>query len=177
MKRILSILVLVAPSLCFAQENPPKAVVSPGCGPDNQKFDVTVSKKPSEPVQPDSGKALLFVIQDDTHFESRPRPTTRVGVDGAWLGATHSKSYLQAALDPGEHHLCASWQGFVGIGVGTRVAAMHFTAEPGKSYYFQVKDNFLRDHGPADIELAAIDSDEGQLLVGKSSPIVSHQKK
>jgi hypothetical protein len=177
MKTILFIFLLGSVSLSLAQQNSAHQGAAPGCGPDKQKFDVAASRNQPVAMQPDPAKALIYIIQDDSHFESRPRPTTRVGVDGDWIGATHSDSYFQAALDPGEHHLCTSWQGFVGIGIGTRVAAMHFTAEAGKSYYFQVKDKFIRDHGPADMELAAINSDEGQLLVGKLPVSSSHPKK
>lgn len=154
-------------SFSFAQQNEPGA--APGCGPDKQKIEVTTSKKYSA-LPPDAAKAQIYVVQDDSHFESRPRPTTRIGIDGAWAGATQGGSFFRALLDPGEHHLCASWQGLVGLGVGTtRVAAMHFTAESGKSYYFRVRNRFIRDHGPADLEFAAIDSDEGQLLASKAS--------
>ena len=177
MKAILTILVLGATSLSCAQQNAAKAGATPACGPDQQKFDVTASKNQSAPVEPDLGKALIYIIQDDSHFDSRPRPTTRVGVDGNWIGATHSNSYVRAALDPGEHHLCTSWQGFVGIATGTTVTAMHFTAEAGKSYYFRVKDKFIRDHGPADMELSAVDIDEGELLISKAALSSSQPKK
>ena len=165
-KLVLSILVLVLGiSVASAQ---PDSSGDPGCGLDKQKIEVTRTKKyPAMPADP--AKAIIYVIQDDSHFGSRPRPTTRIGIDGAWEGATQGGSFFRAALDPGEHHICASWQGFVGINVGARVGALHFTAAPGESYYFRVRDRFIRDHGPAHLELAALDSDEGQLLASKAS--------
>ncbi len=169
----MSILVLGI-SFAFAQEVPAQS--GPGCGPDKQKIEVTTTKNYA-PIQPDAGKAMIYVIQDDSHFESRPRPTTRVGLDGAWVGATQGRTFFRAALDPGEHHVCASWQGFVGIGVGTRAAALHFTAEPGKEYYFRVRDRFIRNHGPADLDFSMIDNDEGQLLASKAALASSQPKR
>ena len=56
-------------------------------------------------------------------------------MDGAWVGANNGNSYFALTVDPGEHHLCASWQSSVSrakknIDVGS------FTAEAGKVYYF-----------------------------------------
>jgi hypothetical protein len=175
MRTLLFILLGLSSSL--AQENNDQKLSSPGCGPATEKFDVVTSKNDPSPVPAEAGRALLYVIQDDTHFESRPRPTTRVRVDGQWVGATRGNSYLRAALDPGEHHLCASWQSFVGISMGIKMAALHFTAEQGKTYYFRVKDKWLRDHGPGDIEFEALDSDEGQILASKFAFSTSHLKK
>lgn len=173
MKLIFSILLFVlCISFASAQQD---SSGGPGCGPDKQRVDVTTTKN-FPAVQADASKAMVYVIQDDSHFESRPRPTTRIGIDGTWAGATQGGSFFRLALDPGEHHLCASWQGFVGIGVGTRVSALHFTAEPGKSYYFRVRDRFIRDHGLADLEFSAIDGDEGQLLASKAALSSSHPK-
>ena len=36
--------------------------------------------------------------------------TTKVALDGAWIGANHSNSYLAFAVAPGERHLCVNWQ-------------------------------------------------------------------
>jgi hypothetical protein len=125
------------PSVFFAQANAGKALGAPGCGPANQKFDVKTEKGQHPVTQPEPVKAIIYVIQDDTSFESHPRPITRVGVDGSWVGAMRSNSYLQTSIEPGEHHLCASWQSFVGIGMGMKVAALHFTAESGKIILFR----------------------------------------
>ena len=61
--------------------------------------------------------------------------------------------------------------------MGMKVAALHFTAESGKSYYFVVKDKWLRDHGPGDINFEALDSNEGQLLASKFAFSTSYPKK
>jgi hypothetical protein len=171
-------ILVLALAHAYAEDNVAQsAATSPGCGPAREKFDVTTTKNPPAAPQLDSGKALIYVIQDDTHFESRPRPTTRLGVDGTWVGATRGDSYLRTVVDAGEHHLCVSWQSFVGVGMGIKMAALHFTAEPGKTYYFRVKDKWLRDHGRGDVEFEALDTDEGQLLASKFAFSTSHPKK
>lgn len=119
----------------------------PGCGDPSARFDVTTSKN-HRPVQPEAGKALVYFIQNDTNFNSFPKPTTRVGIDGKWVGATNRNSYLYLFVDPGEHHLCISWQRHVIAWRGLQSAAAHFTAQAGGVYYFQIKDTFLSGWGP-----------------------------
>jgi hypothetical protein len=126
--------------------------------------------------QPDPGKALVYFLEDDTGFESAPKPTTRIGVDGQWVGATHGNSYLYFSVDPGVHHLCASWQRAIALFQGRKTAAAHFTAEAGQTYYFSAKNIWTRD-GPSDMSLNPVDSDEGQLLANKFSFSASQPRK
>lgn len=171
-------LFLLAVSFCaspaFAQTN---TMGAPGCGAPDAKFDVKTDKTRHQLAPPDAGKARVIFIEDDSNFESLPKPTTRAGLDGNWVGATHGNSYLYFSVDPGEHHLCASWQSMVVIGQGHEAAAAHFTAEAGGVYYFRVLDILHREHGPARIEFAPLDSDEGQLLASKFSLSTFHLKK
>ena len=71
------------------------------------------------------------------------------------------------AEDPGEHHLCAAWQKKPSyLRRNGLVAALHFTAEPGTTYYFRVR-NAANSVDGSSMAFAPLDSDEGQLLVGK----------
>jgi hypothetical protein len=106
----------------------------------------------------------VYFVEDDDMFGSNPKPTTRVGVDGVWVGATHGDSFLSFSVDPGEHHLCARWQSFVAAEARQTTGAVHFTAEAGQIYFFRVKNILVVDHIPGQLELSPIDSDEGQLL-------------
>lgn len=151
----------------LAQTASTTQATAPGCGPTNLKFSVRTDKSQHPSAQPDKDKALIFFMEDDASFESRPQPTTRLGVDGNWVGANHGNSYFYVSVDPGEHHLCASWQSWVGFGMHDTSAAAHFTAEPGRSYYFRVRNTWLREHGVTRVELTPIDSDEGQLLASR----------
>jgi hypothetical protein len=141
---------------------------APGCGAPDTKFEVKTEKQPHS-AQPDAAKALVYFIEDDSDFGSHPKPTTRLGVDGEWVGATHGNSYFHFLVDPGVHHLCASWQTIVILGQGHKTAAAHFTAEAGGVYYFEAKNTWWLDHGTASINLHPLDSDEGQLLANKAA--------
>jgi uncharacterized protein DUF2846 len=165
MKAALVIFLLMSYGL--AQNNTTSIAQAPGCGPTEAKFAVKTDKGQHPITQPNDGKAMVYFVEDDSHFESLPKPTTRIGVDGSWVGANHGNSYFYFSVDPGPHHLCASWQSTVVLGAGRKAAAAHFTAEAGGVYYFRVKNSWLREHGVADIELVPLDGDEGQLLASK----------
>jgi hypothetical protein len=137
-----------------------KTTVTPGCGVEDTRFDVKTIKGQHPAAQPDAGKALVYFIEDDSE-NADSRPTTRAGLDGSWVGATHGNSYSCFSVAPGEHHLCASWQ------KGQFKAVTHFSAEAGNVYYFRVR-NYARDYVPhtlpQSIDLAPLDSDESLLL-------------
>jgi len=176
MKAAFALLLLT--SVAFAQNTSTAAAVAPGCGPANVHFDVRTDKHQHPIVQPEAGKAVVYFVQDDREFLSHPRPTTGFGIDGEWVGATQSNSYFYTPLSPGEHHLCASWQSFVAIGATEKMGAAHFTAEPGRTYFFQVRNFWTKESGlPARMELLPLDSDEGQLLASKFSFSISQPKK
>jgi hypothetical protein len=164
--------ILLLSSLAFAQD-----LGAPGCGDSKTKFDVKSDKEQQHHLQPDSGKALVVFLQDDSDFKSRPRPTTRMGIDGTWVGATQSSAYFFYSVEPGVHHLCASWQTTVGPGSSHKAAATHFTAEANGVYYFVAKDTWWRDAGSPGIYLEPLDSDEGQLMANKFSFSVSQPRK
>jgi hypothetical protein len=177
MKTFLALLLVTFASAAFAQSAPPQTVTAPGCGPDNTKFDVTSDKSKHPFAQPDPGKALIYFLQDDSSFESRPRPTTRFGLNGKWIGATQANSYFYVSVDPGEHHLCAEWQNFVGFTSGPKSGAAHFTAEAGRAYFYVVNDQYIREHGPAGMKMELLDSDQGQLMLSKFAFSRSQPKK
>lgn len=168
MKIALAVLLLAVSFPAFAQDN---SLGAPGCGPADAKLDVKTEGKGHANPNPDAGKALIFFLQDDAKFGSRPRPTTRFGIDGAWVGATQANSYFFVTIDPGEHHLCASWQNRVSLVLPTRpTAAAHFTAEAGKAYYFRARDIAITDANGTvttnpEVKLEPVDSDEALVLL------------
>jgi Protein of unknown function (DUF2846) len=165
---LLVVTISLPTSSAFAQEKPTDGAGAPGCGEPKTKFEVKTNKS-QHLTQADAGKALVYFIENDSQFDSFPSPTTRMGIDGEWVGATHGNSYFYLSVDPGVHHLCASWQKAVLALQGRQTAAAHFTAEAGGVYYFEVKNVWHRDHGAGDISLRPLDSDEGQLLANKIS--------
>ncbi len=183
MKILSAFLLLAFATTCSAQNAPTGTAAAPGCGGEDTKFDVKTDRSKHPFVKSEPGKALVYFLQDDSYFEQRPRPTTRFGLDGNWIGATQSNSYFYASVDPGEHHLCASWQSLVGFNVAQKSAAAHFTAEAGGVYFFVVNDraDAAGEHGeqqrPAGMKLSSLDGDEGQLLMSKFGFSTSRPKK
>lgn len=177
--KALEAMVLFAVALpAFGQSQPASTAGAPGCGAANIEFDVKTDNKQHPTAQPDAGNALVYFLQDDSEFGSRPRPTVRFGIDGAWVGATHSYSYFYVSVDPGEHHICSSWQGLVVlVGPARREAALHFTAEAGRAYYFRANDILDRESRLPAVLLRPLDSDEAQLLMTNFASSTSHPKK
>jgi Protein of unknown function (DUF2846) len=175
MQGLFALMMFLAP-LAFAQSQTASPTAA-GCGPAEVKFKVLIDQQNHSAGQPESGKALVYLIQDDTQFLSRPRPTTRVGIDGTWVGATQSKSYFYVSVEPGEHRVCASWQSFVGADVAHSTAAVHLTAVAAHTYYFVVRNSYQsQPRNPANIELVSVDDAQGQLLASESAFSTSRHK-
>jgi hypothetical protein len=160
-------LLFLASPIIAQHDDKPAIQNAPACGASDVEFDVK-TRKGDHPAQPEPGKALLYFIQDDSDFQKIPRPTTRLGMDGEWLGATHANSYSYFSVNPGVHHLCASWQP---TDIDEGMAALHFTAEAGTIYYFRAKNR------PTTIAFDPVDSDEAQFLISRFSLSTSHPRK
>jgi len=177
MKTFLALFALAFATSTFAQSTPTPQAAAPGCGTDNIKFEVKSDKSQHPLLKPEPGKALIYFLQDDSYFENRPRPTSRFGLDGKWIGATQANSYFYFSVDPGEHHLCANWQNFLGVNVAVKSAATHFNAEQGGSYFFVVSDFYVQHQGPAFMKISQLDNDQAQLLMNRFAFSASHAKK
>jgi hypothetical protein len=154
-------------------QNAPKDVPA-ACGDMKVVYDASVAddgRHVSGTAAP--GNALVYFIQD-LGFEAGEHFTIRLGVDGTWVGAYKQSSAMLIAVAPGERHLCASVQSV--LPAGKILTVMHFTAEAGKTYYFRTRLLSQYPTYPA-LELGAVDSDEGQYLVGEYPMAVWKEKK
>jgi hypothetical protein len=174
-----ALLVILFAACAFAQDLSVTAAES-ACGPRNIHFDITTNRRNDQHslLQPEPGKALVYVVEDQKFLVIKDA-TTRVGVDGAWVGANRGNSYLSFSAEPGEHHLCTDWiSGF--LPNGRLVSLTSFIAEPGKVYYFRARTSASPTSGKAgdgaSVDLDLVNSDEGKLLVASSRPSVSHPK-
>ena len=160
MKAVLALLLAGSSLLGHAQSaqpNNPRAACGAGDLPFTVKLDNVAPKSPV----PESGKALVFFIQDASSVYSVPAyPTTRIGIDGAWVGANKDSSYTALTVDPGEHHACVMVQSSF---VDNSTELAHFTAEAGKTYYFRTR--LLLAKSLEYLDLTPIDSDQGWYLV------------
>ena len=172
------LLLLLSTASSFAQNDSTSAAES-ACGPRGAQFILKLSSDDQHAtVQPDPGKALVYVIEDQK-FKTVRDVTARVGVDGAWVGANRGNSYLFFSVESGEHHLCADWISNY-LPHGRLVSLNSFTAEPGKIYYFRVRTTSSPSgsaFASATLDLDLVNGDEGKLLVASSSLSVSQPKK
>lgn len=173
MRSIFWLFLFASPALA---QSAPGVAIAPGCGASDVNFSLETDKNQHPFAKPDAGKALVYFVQDDSNFDAAEKPTVRAGLDGAWVGATHGSSYFYFPVDPGEHHLCASWQG---KGLQAYSAATAFSAKAGKIYFFVVRDTWQWPKGSEltqKIELGPVNVDEGQLLASKYSFSTSRAK-
>ena len=164
----------------FAQSNVPVANPEAACGPREAEFQVTTDKSQHSVAKPEPGKALVYVIEDQRQelrrYLGNSDRITKLGLDGTWIGANKGSSYFFFSIEPGEHHLCSSWE-FGGKRPQDRISLAHFTAQPGQIAYFRVRVIVISTAGFYSIDLEPVNSDEGQLLVAASPLSIFDQKR
>jgi hypothetical protein len=175
-----------AATTVWAQDN-----VSPqmqtACGPDQAKFEVQRQVHSHPTATPESGRALVYVFGDselDNTAIHIGGLITRVGVDGAWVGAYEHKSYTYFSVKPGEHRLCTSQQSSLKSRRDNNASAITFTAEEGKVYYFRTQPTPTSLARSAtsqvlngEVELATVNPAQAQLMVPKWAYSTSQPKK
>ena len=173
---ILSGLILLA--LAFPQakaqqtaQDFPAAIAA--CGPAKIQFDVKADKSQPLPPQVPAGKVLVYLFENITKVRLNG-VLVRVGVDGKWVGATQSETYLTFLVDPGVHHLCVRAQGSWLDLAEDGIALHRLNAQMGKTYYFRTR--ISQPEGSTTTLLDAIDDDQAQLLLQTSAHATSHPK-
>ncbi len=166
MKPTLGILFLLA-SMTFAAQA--WATTLPdACGDDKVKFDVIARNGQPAPAPPEAGKAQIVFIENENHMIGPfMHATVRFGLDGAWAGANSNNSYFAVTVDPGVHHLCASWQSVLPM-LKKSIDVTSFTAEPGKVYYFAADVTVIPvgdNNSTYTFALSQLDDDRGQYRV------------
>lgn len=144
------------------------------CGVMSQKF--SVKDGPAEalagaPVP--EGKAVVYLVEDIVQIPLNT-PTLRVGMDGKWVGATRSRTYLRLEVDPGVHHLCVSVQGMAAYQLEDGITLRRLEPKAGETYYVRMRD--VLSQNPPLVFVDAVDEDEGQLLLQTTVPAVWHLK-
>jgi hypothetical protein len=177
---------LIFATAAWAQENS-AALSQAGCGPDQARFDVKREVHSHPTGAPELGKALVYVFGDselDNASIHIGGLVTRVGVDGAWVGAYEHKSYIYFSVDPGEHRLCTSPQSSLKSIRNNDASAISFTAEEGKVYYFRTQptpsslaQSTVSRAPSGEVELATVDPAQAQLMVPRWAYGTSQPKK
>jgi hypothetical protein len=168
-----ALVVMLLTLSAFAQDKSSRLAAS--CGPKDVAF--TGSMDPSHaPAEPEPGKARVVFIQDHGPWGGHQHYVTKIGLDGAWVGAYKQNAYFTVSVDPGEHHVCANVQSKSAFGL--LLALAHFTAEPGKIYYFRTRffDGMPGvTTAPPYVDLETVDSDEAQYRMASFPQISASQ--
>lgn len=154
-----------------------------GCGPDSVRFDVTTQKGQPTPSAPEAGKAQIVFIEtmekEGMTFCIGCDVVTRVGANGAWIGANKGNSFFSYTVDPGEYHVCVDWQSLIGK-LRRKVGMDDFIADPDKIYYYQIRVRNIEmseDYTELDLQLIPLSQDEGTYLLKHSVLSTSKAKK
>ena len=148
-----------------------RATVLPdACGSDKVRFDVSPQLGQPLPAAPAAGKAQIVFIETTMGLGV----TSRIGMDGVWVGADQGNSYFVLDVTPGVHHLCANWQSTFAV-LDKNIALFPLTAEPGKVYYIRVKIMMGKDF--VDFDLAPVNEDEARYLIKVSALSAGTPKK
>ncbi len=175
MKTLLAVVLIATAAL--SQDRSETAGAATGCGPSGTKFDVQIDKKQHPILPPEADKAIVYIFQDakpDSNAHNLGSTTTRVGLDGVWVGANHGKAYFFVLVTPGDHHLCVAQQTMLKTS-SKPGSALSFKAEAGKIYYFRAAVQEKSESGPG-VELEAIDSAEGTSLIANSPLSISEAR-
>jgi hypothetical protein len=156
MKAVLVMLVLFGPLLVQGQSARPAA-----CGDRNVDVSVSLDEKIHDAGAPQPDKALVYFIQETGQTFNLFYPTTKVGVDGEWVGANKKNSYFSFFVAPGEHHFCVAIQSSI---VTESAELSHFKAEAGKVYYFRTRIS-MGESAPQYLSVDPVDSDQAEFLI------------
>jgi hypothetical protein len=98
MRALLAFLLLASP--VFAQNQTP-AVPQSACGRGDIQYDVKKDQGQHIP-DADPTKALVYIIQDEQSVGLciKCTTTTRIGLDGSWIGANNGSSYFSLQWIP-----------------------------------------------------------------------------
>lgn len=143
------------------------------CGVMSQNFKVHSGAARRSAGEVPEGKAMIYLVEDIVPIPLNA-PTLRVGMDGKWVGATRSHTYLGLVVDPGVHHLCVSAQGFTIQTLEDGITLHRLEAQAGKTYYVRMRETTSRNPSLDFVDM--VDEDEGQLLLQTSVPAVWHAK-
>jgi hypothetical protein len=167
-----ALVVMLLAASAFAQNK--SAVIAAACGPKGVTFDVKRDEFQHTFAQPEPGKARVYFVQDIGEVNCLGGcVTTKIGLDGAWVGANQHNSYFFMSVDPGEHHVCANQQSHISR-LSQLMAFAHFTAEEGKVYYFRTRA--FGGINQVLFEIDPVDSDQAKYLIGSYPLSVSHSK-
>ncbi|MFP5234603.1 MAG: hypothetical protein ACLGSD_01765 [Acidobacteriota bacterium] len=173
MKKMIVALFLFCTPL-FAADRP--APPSSACGDMHVRLAVDLDNSAHGIPAPEHGKARVVFIQETGQVTNWGYLTTRIGIDGKWVGANKKNSYFSVSVDPGEHHLCLALQSAFARFAPQVIQLEHVNAEAGAIYYYRSRI-IDSEHGPQYLVFDPVDSDEAKYLINSYPLSTSHPKK
>lgn len=157
-------------------QNAAVAAATTACGPSGEHLKVNSETAKGLLTEPEPGKALVYVIEDDGVADRiiGGNITWRVGLDGAWVAALNRHSpYTTFSVTQGEHHLCVNWQSSLEyLARATNLA--HLNVEADKTYYYRIRK--WESQTEVFVDLDPVDSDQGTLLLALQPAVAKNKK-
>ena len=157
-------------------QNAAVAAATTACGPSGEHLKVNPENARNLPTQPEPGKALVYVIEDDgvANHIIGGNITWRIGLDGSWVAVLNRHSpYTTFSVTSGEHHLCVNWQSSLEF-LAKATSLARLDVEADKTYYFRIRK--WESQAEVYVDLNPVDSDQGKLLLALQ-PAVARNKK
>lgn len=144
------------------------------CGPKSAKFAVHLEKHPYTASQPPSGVARVYIITQIEPLPLRHVPITKLGMDGQWIGAARTYSYIELDVSPGMHHLCAALpaNGSAFARAAQSLALARLEAQASHTYFFWAFSIGLG----SSFELQPINRDEAAMFLEATPESISQVK-
>jgi Protein of unknown function (DUF2846) len=176
LKLLLAAILIVWPVCALAQSADDQN--AGGCGSSKDGWDVKTDKQHPAAPKPEPGKALVYVVQTmvDAPVIGGTKATTRLGLDGSWIGANHGNSYFFFSVAPGEHSLCTDWQSTFYTRSGL-VSATDLDAQAGATYYFRIRVRDVTNYRNGKVDIEPMARSEAKLLLSNSEFATGHAKK
>ncbi len=138
---------LCIPSIPLAAQMIPQPLLTPAaraaCGPIGKK--PSNLPAPSVPAQIPPGMARVYVITYALGSTFSHTPSTKIGMDGQWIGQNRPYGDIAVDIPPGVHHFCAVMppHGSIPFSIllmtnmhgGNQVALNRIDAQAGQTYY------------------------------------------
>jgi hypothetical protein len=141
------------------------------CGDDTVKLDISLQNRVLPAANADSATVVFVQRLSEACVGCS---ITRVGFDGAWIGADKGNSFFSATMAPGEHHVCAYWEAPLAK-IENRIGLLDFEALAGQIYYFEIEVGPRGKDIPV-MRLKPISGDMGAFLVSRSKESVATPK-
>ncbi len=172
-----SALALSVAASCVAQDASTTQAYKAACGAVDTKLNADVAQ-PTTMITPETGKALVYLIQrdDQTNALCLGRKCggadVRIGMDGAWVGETKGNSFVALSVVPGQHHLCVNWQSHFKKVSHHEAYLQPLSVDSGQTSYFLIHVSAGNGGGdaavPFSLSLEPVNVDEAKMLLETS---------